>query len=83
MRATNPKGAISRAELLNRYSVWLHMERRLLAKEMGVSEREIPEDRAANAFHFPEGGWESVPKPSTRAARVLETAGVLLLPDKD
>src|SRR4051812_22634217 len=67
--------------LLDAYSEWLFYERRLLSLEQHGTvraEKVVPANTGAHLFHFPpfgEGGWEGVPKPSTRAAVVLSTVG--------
>ena len=77
-------------ELLSRYAVWLHMERRLVSMEMWPelgpkAEDFVPADRHATRFHFPWDGrsWRDVPPPSTRAALVLITVGVFTGPDPE
>ncbi|WP_341704686.1 hypothetical protein [Ferrovibrio sp.] len=66
--------------LMSRYSAWLHMERRLLARELwpelgDLAYRYVPEDEAATLFHFPLDGI--CPPASSRAAPVLHAVGVL------
>ena len=67
-------------DLLNAYNEWLFYERRMLCIEQyGKRDAEhfIP-CAGASGFHFPSfeaGGWEGVPKPSTRAAVVLSAVG--------
>ncbi|WP_341702599.1 hypothetical protein [Ferrovibrio sp.] len=66
--------------LLSRYSAWLHMERRLLARELwpelgDLAYRYVPEDEAVTLFHFPLDGICA--PASSRAAPVLHAVGVL------
>ncbi len=73
-------------ELLVNYQQWLFYERRLLLTEIFPSQEErrlaealVPHGgRGADQFHFPafeRGGWQGVPKPSSRAALVLSAVG--------
>ncbi|WP_439628213.1 hypothetical protein [Shinella sp.] len=63
------------------YLEWLAMEARMLRIELygdDYGDREFtPCNTFAKTFHFPPGvDWRDVPKPSTRAAKVLAAAGV-------
>jgi hypothetical protein len=79
----------TRGELLCRYDAWLHMERRLLVRELypdfPEAEQFVPCDRHINLFYFPmsEDGktWQTIPGPSTRVAAILDLAGVYTGPD--
>lgn len=78
-RARHPK--ISKRSLMQAYSEWLHMERRMLCMELYPddpdAERFVPCNTGVGEFHLPTGrdSWR-VPKPSTRARAILEAAGV-------
>ena len=56
------------------------MEARLLRLELAPqSDPEIdvsPINTFSHGFHFPDGGWQSKAKPSTRAVQVMRAAGV-------
>lgn len=70
----------TRAEM-EAYRAWLHMEGRILAgelyPEMGHdAERFILANTGAEDLHFPPRvSWEDLPKPSSRAVRVLTAVG--------
>jgi hypothetical protein len=73
---------VSHADLLACYSAWLHMERRLLAREAwpelgDMAHRYVPESAAATMFHFPIRG--SCAPASSRAAAVLQAVGLRLV----
>lgn len=66
--------------VLEAYSEWLFMERRLLCVERWPGERDterwVPCNTGAKDFHFPiDTDWRSLPRPSSRAALVLSTVG--------
>lgn len=70
-------------EVLESYNAWLFMERRLLSLEMypeqgPQAERFVPAGNAGDAWHFmgPDS-WQDKPQPSTRAATILHSLGVL------
>lgn len=64
------------------YLEWLRMEARILQlelyPEMDPTRDFTPCNTFAKSFHFPSDGrtWKDVPKPSTRAAKVLAAVGV-------
>lgn len=63
------------------YLEWLRMEARLLQielhPEMPTEDECRPCGTFAGKFHFPmEMDWRDVPKPSTRAEKVLRAVGV-------
>lgn len=65
------------------YLEWLRMEARILQLElypdMDPTRDFTPCNTFAKSFHFPTGGdWREVPKPSTRAAKVLAAVGVMV-----
>lgn len=67
-------------EVLDAYSEWLFMERRLLCHERwpGIKDMEwfVPCNTGVGPFHFPlDSDWELAPKPSSRAALVLSAVG--------
>jgi hypothetical protein len=70
--------------VLESYAAWLHMERRLLCRELyphmgSAAERFIFADNAGFDWHFCGRGdleWDQGPQPSSRAAAVLDLAGV-------
>jgi hypothetical protein len=64
------------------YLEWLRMEARILQlelyPEMDPTRDFTPCNTFARGFHFPTGGdWRKVPKPSTRAVKVLAAVGVM------
>jgi hypothetical protein len=69
------------SELLNAYSEWLFMERRLLCQEQHPgfpdAERIVPANTGARDFHIDgPGHWKDPSRqPSTRAALVLSAVG--------
>jgi hypothetical protein len=67
------------------YLEWLRMEARMLRIELAPEldpDREFsPCGTFARGFHFPRGGWQSAPKPSTRALAVMRAAGVVIPED--
>jgi hypothetical protein len=67
------------------YLEWLRMEARLLqmelAPELDPESEFSPCGTFARGFHFPRGGWQSAPKPSTRALAVMRAAGVVIPED--
>lgn len=69
------------SELLNAYSEWLFMERRLLCREQSGGWRDaenfVPCNTGAGLFHIDgPGNWQDPSrKPSTRAALVLSAVG--------
>jgi len=67
-------------QLIASYMEWLHMERRMLCREVWPGEpradRYIPQNTGASSYHVPDGvDWRSLPRPSTRAALVLSAVG--------
>ena len=70
-------------EVLETYSAWLHMERRLLSlelyPELGTKgERFVPHGTPGDCWHFRgPTSWRDLPQPSSRAATVLHALGVL------
>jgi hypothetical protein len=70
--------------VLESYGAWLHMERRLLCRELYPhmckdAERFIFADNAGFDWHFCGRGdleWDQGPQPSSRAVAVLDLAGV-------
>lgn len=67
-------------DLLDAYSEWLFMERRLLCLERwpGVRDAEqfVPCNTGAGDFHLRPGtDWRTLPQPSTRAALVMSAVG--------
>ncbi|WP_432347920.1 hypothetical protein WMC41_09930 [Shinella yambaruensis] len=63
------------------YLEWLRMEARILQLELfpdlDPTRDFTPCNTFAKSFHFPTGvDWRKVPKPSTRAAKVLAAVGV-------
>lgn len=75
--------ALPTPEQAEAYLAWLHMERRLLARELYpeaglAAERFAPCGTAGDAWHFrTDGSWRDLPQPSTRALTVLHALGVL------
>jgi hypothetical protein len=68
------------------YLEWLAMEARLLRLELEPKldpDLEFsPVNTFSHNFHFPDCGWQSAPKPSTRALQVMRAAGVTILGDE-
>lgn len=70
-------------DLLIGYSDWLLLERRILnmelfpnAEDQAAARHVFLSNRVTEAFHLPPGGgWQDLPKPSTRAALVLSAVG--------
>jgi hypothetical protein len=70
--------------VLESYAAWLHMERRLLCRELyphmgSEAERFVFADNAGFDWHFSGQGdleWDQAPQPSSRAVAVLDLAGV-------
>jgi hypothetical protein len=64
------------------YASWLFYERRLLCRELWPSmganaERFVYLQNAGGNWHFRgDGDWQDLPQPSTRAAAVLDLAGI-------
>lgn len=67
--------------VLDAYSEWLFMERRLLCREMYPGHRGsdafVPANTGARDYHIPPypADWRDLPGPSTRAALVLSAVG--------
>jgi hypothetical protein len=79
--ATPEVAGLNRDKLLFAYSEWLHLERRMLAREMfpdwSAADDFVPCNTGACSFYFPHGqDWRQVPQPSTRAAAVLSAVGL-------
>jgi hypothetical protein len=65
--------------LLEAYSEWLFMERRILSKELYGdydAGRFVPANTGASGFHVASYGHVETPPPSSRAATVLRAAGL-------